>query len=143
MDEKQYAILKYLSEQSSGIETNTFPNRIQSMFSTRTLQAGGFIHEMEIILKSHKKWVEIRSGVPGYWLSDEGKLALQAVELEKQHTNYVNELEFQKLEKSVKDLDQKIDNFKPSNLRSNTSILISLLAAVIAAIALYIKLKEG
>lgn len=80
MDEKQYAILKFLSEQTEGIMEEDFPDRIQSMFSLRPFQAGGFIHEMEIVLKSHKKWIEIRSGIPGYWLTEDGKLALQEVE---------------------------------------------------------------
>jgi hypothetical protein len=131
MQHNHYIVLKHLRENPGGVKEVDFPNEIKSEFSIRKFHAGGFTHELQIVLTSHKKWIERRSQQAGYTLTDAGLSALQVEEQSKRTHSYVTELQFEKLQKEIADIESRLQDRRPNNMRSNIAILISLIVVCI------------
>lgn len=54
---------------------------------------------------------------------------------------FVSELQFEKLKGDVQDLENRLKNFQPSNIRANIANAVAIISALLSAAALIIKLK--
>ena len=127
MEERSYEILKFLSQQTQNIPYNKFPEYIQDLFQNRgtPLSKGGIFEELERI-RMFKGWIDL-----GYKINEKGKNALQIEDARKIHNEYVEDLKLQQIIKTVDNLQNQLDNFKPSNRRANIAIIISFISMII------------
>ena len=135
MNEKHFKILKFLSEQSYPIKEDDFPEKIKRDFIRYSISNGSLHHELEIVLKINKRWINSQNR--NYTISDNGKLELQGAELEDKSQKFISEQQFNKLNLEVINLENKIDNFKVDNRRANWAIIIAIIAAALPIVLKY------
>src|ERR1035437_5845304 len=76
MEEKHIKILEFLSTQSTPIKYDKFPQEIKSDFDSYSIDRSLY-HELEIVLKTNKKWVEESKDLTHHFsISEHGKAAL-------------------------------------------------------------------
>jgi hypothetical protein len=157
MIDAHYEILKFLSEQKEPIHSDDFPNSIQSQFDSG-FDKGGFGREIIVVLRHDKKWIDMIAGSNNVLLNDNGKDAYKAEKEIRDKHQRANEFleEKAKLEydlakitldtnisviatnKSVeKTNDATLSNFKIQSNLTIASVLVSLLAVIFGAIALF------
>ena len=56
---------------------------------------------------------------------------MQIEDARKIHNEYVEDLKLQQIIKTVDNLQNQLDNFKPSNRRANIAIIISFISMII------------
>jgi hypothetical protein len=136
VSEPQYLLLKYISEHEGVNKSSLEKTHIQGLLwnaQKRRDEIDYFIN-MGFVEFVGDRQHDIKIGEPG-------SIELNAYEQAKNREKYITELQFEKLQSEVKDLDNRLSNFKPSNMRANVAIAVAIISAVLSAIAVILKLK--
>jgi hypothetical protein len=88
----------------------------------------------------------VKNWLDGGWgfdtsITGKGKIAFQQEELKRKREEFKEELSMSKLQSEIKDLENRLNNFKPSNIRANIAIIVGIISAVLSLIAIILKLK--
>ena len=132
MEDSQYILMSYLFGKTEKIDRAQLANDLAYYYS-ETKYSYAAVSDL-----SNKKLIDRETWLPVGKFNEIFLKEHQA----RQTESFVSEMQFQKLSNEVADLENRLNNFMPSNWRANWALGISIFGTIVALIMLYLKLKE-
>lgn len=143
MDDREYEILKFLSDKTKGVILMDFPNSIISEYPKN--QGEDRIDlQFSRVLVATKKWLYIHDRPPnGFLISDFGREALKREEDVRSKQNEKKDLELQKLRSENLKLTNELIDYEKIKQQRNILFFISVALFLTAIVTVILKLKES